>query len=107
MLHFINKFRALSHQVNNLVLVGLSVHDSHKFSLGGVCQESGYRLDWEIDCHDVVVFLNFDITRMVFKEHVRVRVLVWAHDLLHIWQSNSKLVNQSVYIESLNNITKE
>ena len=107
MFHLINKFWTLSHQVNNLVLVGLSVYDSHELGLGGVSQETGHRLDWEIDCHDVIVFLNFNVTRVVFEEHVRVSTLVWAHDFFDIWQSYSKLIDQSVNIKALNNIAKE
>ena len=85
MLHLINELWALSHQVNDLMLVGLPVYYSHELCLRRVCQETGYWLDWEVDCHDVVVFLNFHVTSVVLEKHVRICVLVWAHNLFNIW----------------------
>lgn len=72
MLHFIDEFRSSCDQIVNLVLVTFSVYRPQKQILSGTRQKSSDWLDGEVNCHDLIVFHNLDVSSMIRKEQVDV-----------------------------------
>jgi len=86
------------------MLIRLPVYNSHKFDFCCIRQKTSHRLNREINCHDVIVFLDLNVSRVVLEKHIGIGLIIGSHYFLDIWQCNSQLVDQGIDIKTLNDV---
>jgi len=93
MLHLVNELWGFSNEVNDLVLVALSIHRTHEGVLSGLGQELAHWLNWEVDSHDFAVLLDFYIACVLLEEDVAVFRREWLNQSFYVHQGYAKLID--------------
>jgi len=107
MLHLIDEFWSLCNQIDDLVLIAFSVDFSCKLCLCRLRQKSRHRLGREVDRHDVVVFLYFYVSGILFEELIDICTREGFDFLSNIGKGYCQLVYQAVDVEAFNDLFLE
>ena len=93
MLHLVDELGSLGNQIDDLVLVALTVDLSAKVLLRRLRKEFSDRLNREIDCHDVLILLHLHVASIELEELVDVGGGKLFHLFVYVWKGDGKLVD--------------